>query len=409
MKVILIVVRGLPLSLVGCYGNEWIATPNLDRLATEGVVYDRHYIACPDERPIQSVWQSGNYPCVSAEAPSRGKSPSQLLSHLRSESVPTFLVAERDRREGSFDEWREIDDIRDFGGLVKTATQRIEQLHARPKGLLWIDTGILLPPWSLPSIYRSHYFEELANDPDTLEELVPIEDLSAKELGWHDTNTVIRAQRSLARAVTYFDAGLGKLLEAIDQQGGRSTLILVTSDRGQALGEHGMGGANVLTLYEEIVHVPLLVRLPDNANAGVRVRTPTQDVDMLATIIEALGLSAPATHGRSVLSLCSDEAASIRPYAASCRVGGDSLRFSIRTSEWAYFIAGAAGADAREELYVKPDDRWEVNNVVQHHQELAQGFRQTVERFLQTIRMPGLCEYPPLAREYADLTPPIRS
>ena len=67
-------------------------------------------------------------------------------------------------------------------------------------------------------------------------------------------------------AVTYLDAGIGQLLETLqDLKLADQTLVLVVSDCGQALGEHGLVGPIRPWLHEEIVHLPLLVRLPGMA------------------------------------------------------------------------------------------------------------------------------------------------
>ncbi len=59
MKAIVFVLRGCSASWLGAYGNEWIATPNLDRFAAEGVVFDRHISNCPDLTAACRAWLSG--------------------------------------------------------------------------------------------------------------------------------------------------------------------------------------------------------------------------------------------------------------------------------------------------------------------------------------------------------------
>lgn len=61
MNVIVFALRGCPVSALGPYGNEWIATPNLDRLAAEGVVFDRHVSDCPDPTAAGRAWRTGRH------------------------------------------------------------------------------------------------------------------------------------------------------------------------------------------------------------------------------------------------------------------------------------------------------------------------------------------------------------
>ena len=56
MKIIVIEVTGLHLGYLGCYGNDWVATPNLDRLAVEGIVFDWHFADQPELQP-RTPWQ----------------------------------------------------------------------------------------------------------------------------------------------------------------------------------------------------------------------------------------------------------------------------------------------------------------------------------------------------------------
>ena len=57
MKIIVIEAAGLHLGYVGCYGNDWVATPNLDRLAMRGIVFDWHIVAQP-ELALTTPWHS---------------------------------------------------------------------------------------------------------------------------------------------------------------------------------------------------------------------------------------------------------------------------------------------------------------------------------------------------------------
>ena len=61
MRILVFIARGLQAAYVGCYGNSWIVTPTLDRLAAEGVVFDQHYADCVDPSAVGKTWQTGRY------------------------------------------------------------------------------------------------------------------------------------------------------------------------------------------------------------------------------------------------------------------------------------------------------------------------------------------------------------
>src|SRR6266478_4898787 len=87
MKVLVIVARGLNAGYLGCYGNAWVETPTLDRLATEGVVFDRHYADCPSPEGACRSWRTGRCPLPVAEGASPAPSPADLLALLREKGV----------------------------------------------------------------------------------------------------------------------------------------------------------------------------------------------------------------------------------------------------------------------------------------------------------------------------------
>ena len=61
MKVLVLAARGLQAAYVGCYGNPWIATPNLDALAAEGVVFDQHFADRADAAGARRAWRDGRH------------------------------------------------------------------------------------------------------------------------------------------------------------------------------------------------------------------------------------------------------------------------------------------------------------------------------------------------------------
>ena len=96
MRVLVITARGLRADYLGCYGNQWIGTPALDRLAAEGVVFDRHYADRPEPGESSRAWRTGRhaYPTApGAEDAPRATSP-DLLQLLAGQSIPAVRVAD---------------------------------------------------------------------------------------------------------------------------------------------------------------------------------------------------------------------------------------------------------------------------------------------------------------------------
>jgi arylsulfatase A-like enzyme len=399
MKALVVVVRGLHLGYVGCYGNEWIETPALDHLAAEGIVFDHHFADRPDAAGAAHAWRSGRYdfpsPTAQALIPEDG---ADLLSLLQQAGIATTLM-----RVGSPPE-----------GTLEDVLHTLQRLPSAGSALLWLDLATLLPPWNAPQSFRNRHFGEAEDGADEGEaeaeeetELVPLTAPLAVTLEPCDETTFLRLQLSYAGIVTHFDALLGRLLDNLSRRKQLNGLLLVvTADHGLPLGEHGVVGGQRPWLHDELIHIPLMIRLPGAAEAGRRVAALTQPVDLMPTLLDAFGLPLPPAHGHSLLPLLRGEAREVRSYAAAGLQVGEAVEWALRTPEWSFLlpVRPALGDRPRApELYVKPEDRWEVNNVVQHHLDLAEHLEQTLRGFVEATRRPGPFQPPPLPDVGAEL------
>src|SRR5437588_321984 len=132
MRALVFVLRGCPVGWLGAYGNEWVVTPNLDRFAAEGVVFDRHLSDCPDPDAATLAWLSGRHqiPPFSRDAESAERSAggsalvsaesadsaSRLNGTLHAAGVRTVLVRanhpDTDASPPYYAAWGEVFDAR---------------------------------------------------------------------------------------------------------------------------------------------------------------------------------------------------------------------------------------------------------------------------------------------------------
>jgi arylsulfatase A-like enzyme len=201
--------------------------------------------------------------------------------------------------------------------------------------------------------------------------------------------------------VTLVDHWLGVLFEALDRLGRRDdTLLIFTSDQGEPMGEHGIVRRFRPWLYEELIHTPLILRMPGAREGGVRHQAIVQTVDLLPTIVSALGLPPlgddPAPiHGHDLLPLIRGEQSKVRDYAC---LGMDVAEFAIRTHLWHLVVPLESDPDEPRspELYRKPEDRWDQNNVIDQHPEVADHLELTLRRFVDYLGRESLVERPSL-------------
>ncbi|MFB6143071.1 MAG: sulfatase-like hydrolase/transferase [Halorientalis sp.] len=178
----------------------------------------------------------------------------------------------------------------------------------------YVDSFDVHEPFHCPEPYASMYTDEDPTDPD-----LPFwpfygrtdagqSELSERELAF------VRSQ--FAGKATMVDRWFGRVLDRLDREGlWEETMVVVTSDHGHYLGEHGWVGKPGAPLYDVLAHTPLFVWHPD-APSGGRVDALTSAVDLYATVLEALDAPVPDdTHSRSLLPLVLGEATDHRDWA----------------------------------------------------------------------------------------------
>ena len=345
MRILVLEAAAVHLGFVGCYGNDWVATPNLDRLAADGVVFDQHF-ADPMTAHDAGV-------------------------AMRREAVPSLE------------------------GFASHAAEVIDAWLASDERLLWIDGPDLAPPWRLSDDLLTTYLEE----DDEEQGAEPMPD-PATGLTEYTVEELDRLQSTYAAVVTFFDAQLGALLDRLTEAAKLDDVLLcVTARHGLPLGEHGVTGVVRPWQHEELVHLPLIVRLPGGLEAGARVMGLTQPVDLLPTLLGLAGLPVPeGLHGHALWPLVRGEASQVRPCAHARLRIGEREEWLLRTPDWAFLLPVAQPEDEarRPRLYVKPDDRWEVNDLAPRLPEEADRLERVLRQLVASLDRPGPQVYPPL-------------
>ncbi|MDA8016225.1 MAG: sulfatase [Thermoanaerobaculia bacterium] len=291
---------------LGAYGSNRGLTPNLDELAAQSAVFEL------------AIAQSGVTP-VSHASIFTGLNPyghglrvlhgsrylladdavtvAELLSdagYATAGVISAFPAGSRfglAQGFGVFDEeFLEPPgpDTVQAGGTIDTGRSQRRADATTDRALAWLRQA------REPYFLWVHYF-----DPhDT--EVLPPEDFAPPQpiegVGSSDPFEALRAVYD--REVAYMDAQVGRLLAALDKNG---TTILVTADHGEGLGEHGWWGHGIL--YQEQIHIPLLVRGPSVVARSIE--TMVRQVDLAPTVLDLTGFEGerPPMDGRSLLPL----------------------------------------------------------------------------------------------------------
>ncbi len=474
MNTLVIACNGLHLGFLGPYGNGWIETPNIDRLAAEGVVFDHHFAENLTTIPTRRSWWTGRYGFPDPDqgwTPLRADEPI-LPDLLWNRGVRTALISDnsflREAGQGfgrgfddvvwvrgsGYDKWIPADDPRvknvrleDEPGLrlpdnddpnreawierweqylrnrevlgwledesktgvartVEAAVDWVErQQDESTPFVLWLDLFSPHGPWDPPQPYRDMYaaeepdefelgdegdlVEEDDEDDLAIEEVAVLIDVPAGAVGdVLDEAELFRLRRTYAGCVTMLDAQIGVLMDALNRLGRLDdTLIIFTSDQGEPLGEHGLVRRFRPWLHEELIHTPLILRLPRGEHGGRRHQALVQTVDILPTIIGGLGLPPVETaHGHDLLPLVRGDITKVRDYAC---LGMDVEEFAIRTHDWHLIVPIEVDPEDPPRLitlYRKPEDRWDQNDVIEQFPDVAEHLELLLRRFADAVR-----------------------
>jgi len=197
----------------------------------------------------------------------------------------------------------EFDDHTDFfsAKVFSSAADWIEENRDWDQWFTYVDSFDVHEPFHCPEPYASMYTDEDPTDVD-----LPVwpyygrvnegqSELSECELDF------VRSQ--FAGKVTMVDEQFGKVLDRLDKEElWNETMVIVTSDHGYFLGDHGWIGKNDPPVYDVLARTPLMIWHPDSEREGEHVDALTSAVDLYPTILEAFDVEVPAhTHGQSHL------------------------------------------------------------------------------------------------------------
>lgn len=180
------------------------------------------------------------------------------------------------------------------GGTVDTGRSQRRADATTDRAVAWLQQA------EGPFFLWVHYF-----DPhDT--EVVPPDDFQPNPeiSGRKSENPLEAAAAEYDREVAFMDAQIARLLAALGRSShGGDTAIVVTADHGEGLGEHGWWGHGIL--YQEQIHVPLLILTPGTDSGGRRVGQMVRQIDIAPTVLDLVGFEGevPPMDGRSLVPL----------------------------------------------------------------------------------------------------------
>ncbi|MEK6239593.1 MAG: sulfatase, partial [Planctomycetales bacterium] len=384
LNVLFIVSDDLKASVLGCYGDKICKTPNIDRLASQGMTFERAYcqgMSCaPSRRSFMfSRYQGGGRINLGQHFKENGWHSARVgkIYHMR---VPGDIIAGTNGQDVA-SSWTErfnspgreahtpgdyaclnlnifTTDLKDRQSTRmphrmfvtvqydgdgsdqpdhKTASKAIELLGQNRDRPFFLAVGMIRPhyPMVAPRQYFAPYPPEKIPPPETVEnDLADIPRMGlagtrndSNPIGKHPENQQ-RMWSGYYASVAFMDEQVGRVLDELDRLKLRdNTVIVFTSDHGYHLGEHGFW--QKANLHEEITRVPLIIAAPD-CKPG-RTKSMVELVDIYPTLSELAGLKTPAeVQGKSLAGVLKDPDSTVRQAALSLHQG-----HALRSSDWA--------------------------------------------------------------------------
>ena len=287
--VVLITVDTLRADHLSSYGYHLKTSPVMDQLAAEGVRFERAYTAIPMTGPSHFSMFTGRYPQehgaringVSVAGDSKFLGLPQILRRFGYTSgafVSAWpLLGRLTRLDRHFDHYDEelgrsyqlVHSMRWAEDVTLPALRWLEENSEKERIFLWVHYFDPHEPYNLREEYA---------DPEVVGE--PHSDLP-------EYSSEVRSRiRRYDSEIGYADAHIGQLLQRIDRLGlADNTLVVLVSDHGEGLGEHGFVGHG-RWLYESTVRVPWIMRMPGRIEPGTVVQDSVSMLDLAPTLLD---------------------------------------------------------------------------------------------------------------------------
>lgn len=350
-NLVIVTIDTLRADRLGCYGNREVATPRLDQIAAGGALFEQATVHVPLTRPSHTSIFTGLLPAEHGirdnVSPSLAPEVPTLAPMLKDAGfrtgafVSSIVLSRQSGLHRGFDEYADRFEVDGDDARFLNTIQRPGDV-AMKDALSWIESAPGGRFFAWIHLYDPH-------DP-----YEPPEPYASRYAG-----------RPYDGEVAWTDELIGRLEGALQRLGLQDqTLLVVTSDHGEGLGEHGET-VHGFFVYESTLRVPLIVRGP-GIPPGRRMKGVARSVDVMPSVLDLLGVPAPAGwkgSGQSLAPVLRGTASMAAPqpaYAESLlpllHYGWSDLR-ALRDGRWKYIQA------PRPELYDLEADPGETRDL----------------------------------------------
>lgn len=412
MKIILIAIDTLRADRLGCYGYHSDISPNIDGLAKDGLLFENMIAE-------NNVTQSSFVTMLTGKNPHQHgivnmkptKIPQRLLPLpliLQRKGYKTAAVDCNYRITGQSNPWFK----RGFDTYLDPSENRPTHLNLsakeiNQKAIPWLKKHAQEPNFFLFLHYWDpHYpyqpeasFANWSKQQSSIKAQANEPPLKAclREPLWsfiskynQDNKSISQIQKNYDGTVKQADHYIGELIEEIKRLGiYEDTMIILTSDHGESLGEHKIYFDHH-GLYDATLRVPLIITYPKKLPNNKRISELVQHADIMPTITQLAKIPLPngvgPIDGTSVLTLIQPNKRKRRPFVVSCEANWQCKR-SIRNHQWKLIqsVERDVYGNPKFELYNLKQDPQEQKNLITQHPQVAKRLQHQMKQWVQQM------------------------
>lgn len=425
---------------IGAYGNEQVITPNMDKLAGDGIVFHNAYCQMALCGPSRNSIMTGMYPDTLGIW---GMSSKNHIEWRDGREHVTSLTEQFRAHGYKAVGWGKIYDFRNgfdrehswdqFTGVQRSKLNKFRKPHPRSDRPAFeaLDAPDEIFPDGVAASNAINYLEGLHTDAQPLFMAVgfvkPHLAFTAPKKYWdlYDVEELTLASRTTPpdgsseylispykeifsynvpdpvpddmaadlihgyyACVSFIDAQIGKLIEALKNKGiYDETLIVIWGDHGFKLGDHGEWAKD--TNFELDARVPLIIKPPEGITGTNDTQALAELVDVMPTMLEIAGLPIPETvQGVSLVPVLKDPSTKVRDFALTQDKGiNRTMGYSMRTPGYRYneWRNRANDKIVAKELYYLKDNRLEMENVIDEKPDIAQLHADALDEYIKNL------------------------
>jgi len=384
MNIVLFTIDTLRADHLECYGYDRVKTPNINRLASEGILFEHNIVQAPLTLPSHSSIFTGTYPLYHGVRDNGGfyleEKHITLAEVLKTDGYSTgafvgaFVLDSRWGLDQGFDYYYDNFDLTKYKSVSLDSVQRrgdevlVEackwlEKNSQDKFFAWIHLYDPHTPYNPPEPYKTQY--------------------SGRRFGLYDGE------------IAYVDLLMGDFRNFMEEKNlMEKTLIIFTGDHGESLGEH-KESAHGFFIYDSDIRVPLIIRFPENKFQGSVITNQVRSIDIMPTILNMLGGRSPeSVQGESMLPLILGKQggdvllAYSETYWPRYHYGWSELK-SLRKGQYKFIDA------PKPELYDILEDPGELNNLVNKKATLSHEMKKELKALIDRYSAEGIEEAGP--------------